>query len=75
GRINLPDSGATIANISLACRKSGPSIVNCQLSIVNSPSHIPTWLGYRSKQEFKTPTAGVRPRTRGPDTAVIRVES
>lgn len=59
--LNPPASGRTIASISLSakrmadlpCRKSGPSIVNWQL-------HIPMWLGYRSKQELKTPTIGVR---------------
>jgi hypothetical protein len=55
-RIDLLDSGATIASIPLLCRVS------------EAISRTAEWLGYRSKQEFKTPTIGVSPCMRGPDT-------
>ena len=58
-RIDLLDSGATIASISLPCRVS------------EAISRTPEWLGYRSKQELKTPTIGVSPCMRAPDTTIF----
>ncbi|MFZ0035084.1 MAG: hypothetical protein WAK60_08880 [Sedimentisphaerales bacterium] len=61
---NMPDGGATTGGISLPCRKSKPPRTEsshlCANHIFSQAIHFsPEWLGYRSKEESKTPNIGV----------------
>ena len=51
GQLNLLDGGAAIASISLPCRTK---------TTFGKPINLrPEWLGYRSKEQSKTPNIGV----------------
>ena len=63
-QLNLLDGGATTGGISLPCRKSKPTRTEssqlCPNTIFNQAINFsPEWLGYRSKEESKTPNIGV----------------
>jgi hypothetical protein len=61
---NLLDGGATTAGISLPRHKSKPARTErsqlCPDTIFSQANNFsPQWLGYRSKEESKTPNIGV----------------
>jgi len=76
-KVNPPYSAGHLTAVwRIKCRKASPSGVQNYgiLYFLVFSFHFSVfleWLGYRSKQELKTPTIGVSPCMRGPDTNII----